>query len=94
MADIEPNGALEYAEQAVRLSPDSATVQDTIGWIYYRKGDFNTAATHLRTAVAKESSPRRQFHLAMAYLRLGQLERGNAMLAAALAQDPALAREK
>ena len=35
--------ALELAKKAQGLMPDSPLIQDTLGWIYYKKGDFKNA---------------------------------------------------
>ena len=69
---------------------DSANVQDTLGWVYYRKGIYNTAVNYLKTAVAKDPTPRRQFHLAMSYIKAGNRDLGQKTLTAALQKDPTL----
>ena len=86
----DPDEALKYAQQAGAIAPDNAAVQDTLGWIYYRKGIYSAAADHLKTAVAKEPTPRRQFHLGMSYLKAGNRDLGQKALAVALQKDPNL----
>jgi tetratricopeptide (TPR) repeat protein len=86
----DPNEALKYAERAGELAPDNANVQDTLALVYHRKGIDATAITYLKTAVAKEPTPRRQFHLGMCYLKSGQQDLGQKTLRAALAKDPNL----
>ena len=90
LAVSDPDEALKYAQQAAELAPDNATVQDTIGWIYYRKAIYSTAVHYLETAVAKESTPRRQFHLAMSYVKSGNRDLGEKMLQQALQRAPNL----
>jgi Tfp pilus assembly protein PilF len=90
LASSQPDEALKYAQQAAELAPDSATVEDTLGWVYYKKTNYGTATAYLETAVAKEPTPRRQFHLAMCYLKSGQRDRGEKTLELALKQDPSL----
>jgi Tfp pilus assembly protein PilF len=90
LAASDPDGALKYAQQAVELAPDNAMLADTLGWIYYQKAIYGTAVTYLQRAVAKEPTPRRQFHLAMSYLKSGQRDQGEKMLQSALRQDPKL----
>ena len=51
---------------------------------------FSTAVSYLETAVAKEPTPRRQFHLAMSYLKTGKRDQGEKILQLALQQDPKL----
>lgn len=90
MAQENPDEALRLAEQALAQSPDDPTVQDTVGWIYYRKGTYASAVEHLKTAVEKQPTAQRQFHLAVSYLKIGEKALGQQILAAALKQDPNL----
>jgi Tfp pilus assembly protein PilF len=94
MALEDPEGALKYGQQAMELAPDSAMVQDTLGWIYYRKGVYETAVQYLQTAVKKEPTPRRQFHLALSYIKHGDKDRGRDLLQSALAKDPNLPKSE
>jgi tetratricopeptide (TPR) repeat protein len=87
----ETDEALKYAQQAGALAPDNPAVQDTLGWVYYRKGIYRSAIGYLKTAVEKDSTPPRKYHLGMAYLKAGDRELGESMLKAALAVDPTLA---
>ena len=82
--------ALKYAQHAVELAPDDASVNDTLGWIYYKKAIYPTAIRYLETAVAKQPTARREFHLAMSYLKSGQRDLGAKKLQLALQQDPKL----
>jgi tetratricopeptide (TPR) repeat protein len=82
--------ALRYAQQAKELAPDHPGFDDTLGWIYFRKGAYSLAVRHLRDAVVKEPNARRKYHLAMAYLKGGDVVRGRTALEAALRLDPSL----
>jgi tetratricopeptide (TPR) repeat protein len=82
--------ALKYAQQAKELVPENSAVDDTIGWAYYQKGMYSLAVAHLQSAVAKEGTPRRRYHLAMAYLKAGDAKRGQQTFEAALKIDPRL----
>jgi len=90
LAKDNPDEALKCAQQAVELAPDNATVEDTLGWIYYQKGIYRTAVDYLKNAVARESTPRRQFHLGMCYIKVGDRAMGQKALNAALQKDPNL----
>jgi Tfp pilus assembly protein PilF len=91
LAKTDPDGALKYAQRADEIAPQNAAIEDTLGWIYYRKGLYSNALTHLKIAVAKDSTPRRQFHLGMAHVKLGDQASGRQIVAAALKSDPGLA---
>jgi tetratricopeptide (TPR) repeat protein len=92
LAGSKPDEALKLAQQALEIAPDNASVQDTLGWVYYRKGLYSMAITHLKKAVDKETNPRRQFHLGMSYLKVGDQANGQRIVAEALRKDPNLAK--
>jgi tetratricopeptide (TPR) repeat protein len=82
--------ALKYAQKAKELAPDSASVDDTLGWVYYLKGVYQTALHHFQSASAKnESDPQIRYHLAMTHFKLGEIEEGRRVFdeAARLAPD-------
>jgi tetratricopeptide (TPR) repeat protein len=87
----QPDEALKFAQQAKELAPDSPAVDDTLGWTYYQKGMYSLAVTHLQSAVARDRTARRGYHLAMAYLKAGDGEHGRQALDMALKIDPSLA---
>jgi tetratricopeptide (TPR) repeat protein len=79
------NEALELAQQAKKQEPDDAHVNDTLGWIYYKKGLYPSAVGLLESAVAKNpKDPGYQFHLGMVYVNIGKQEQGRKTLQAAL----------
>jgi tetratricopeptide (TPR) repeat protein len=86
----DPDEAAKLAQRAVEVAPENPTVQDTLGWVYCRKGNYLMALQCLKTAVAKEPTPRREFHLAICYLKSGNKELGQKLLQKALAQDSTL----
>jgi tetratricopeptide (TPR) repeat protein len=91
LAVKSPDEALKFAEQAAEVAPDNPGIQDTLGWIYYRKGLYSMAVRYLKTAVEKGPNPRRQFHLGMSYLKMGDQVAGQKMVREALQKDPKLA---
>ena len=42
--------ALKYINNAVALAPDEPAIIDSLGWVYYRLGDLEAAAEHLKRA--------------------------------------------
>ena len=64
---------------------DRAAFLDTAGWVRYRSGDYEQAASLLEKAMGlEEATPERQYHLGMVYLAMGRLDEGKALLAAAV----------
>jgi putative PEP-CTERM system TPR-repeat lipoprotein len=90
LAPSQPDEALKFAQHAAELAPDNASIADTLGWVYYRKSVYGMAATYLETAVKRESTPRREFHLAMCYLKTGRRDLSAKYMQMALKQDPNL----
>jgi tetratricopeptide (TPR) repeat protein len=89
------NEALKFAERAVELSPKSATLNDTLGWIYVKKGAFLKAVAHLETAAGPlGKDPRVQYHLARAYAGAGYEDKARKALERALAAAPPFAGEE
>jgi tetratricopeptide (TPR) repeat protein len=88
----QPDEALKLAEKAVESAPDDAAAQDTLGWVCYRRGSYRTAVEHIKLAFARQPTPRRQYHVAMSYLKSGDQSLGQQALLAALKQDPNLAK--
>ena len=86
----DPDEASKLAQRAAELAPDNATVQDTLGWAYCRKGNYNMALTSLKAAVDKEPTPRREFHLGVCYLKSGNKELGQKLVQKALLADSTL----
>ncbi len=83
--------ALQLAQAAQQQLPDEPHVNDTLGWIYYRKNMASQAIKYLETAA--EKSPREaghQFHLGLAYVQTGDFVKGRDALKRALDLDPNL----
>ena len=91
--------ALAYAQQAQELVPNSAAVEDTLGWVLYHKGIYSAAVSHLEGAAQKTTDPTIQYHLGFALLKAGNQARGQQVLMNALriapgAQEAAVARRE
>jgi tetratricopeptide (TPR) repeat protein len=85
------NEALPYAERACELDPDQPAYADTLGWILYRKGLYSLAVKRLENAASgRQTDALTKYHLAMAYAKAGDADRGRAFLKAALKLDSKL----
>jgi tetratricopeptide (TPR) repeat protein len=68
--------ALNLAQTAKARLPDVASVTDTLGWVYYKKGLVGLAVSSLEEAVKQApSEPRIKYHLGLAYLKSGDTKR-------------------
>jgi predicted Zn-dependent protease len=83
--------ALQLAQTAKSQMPENAEVNDTLGWIYYKKNLPKSAVPLLEDAVAKV--PGRtlfQIHLGLAYAKAGDSAKAKTVLAQALQREPNL----
>jgi tetratricopeptide (TPR) repeat protein len=71
--------ALEYIRKAVELMPDDGYIRDSLGWVYFRKGDVEQAIIELEKASGMvEDDPVVKEHLGDVYLQNGQPEKAMA----------------
>jgi tetratricopeptide (TPR) repeat protein len=65
--------ALAMVKKAVSLNPDSGAMVDSLGWAYYRLGDYKSAVEQLESAVVLEAGDAEiNDHLGDAYWRVGR----------------------
>ena len=65
--------ALAMLARAVELRPEDGFIIDSLGWAYYRMGDYRTAIKHLEQAIQLEPSEATvNDHLGDAYWRVGR----------------------
>jgi tetratricopeptide (TPR) repeat protein len=77
--------ALQLAQRAKANQPEDANVNDALGWVYYKQGQYRSAVSALEAAVAKNPQVAAfQFHLGMVYLAAGQPAQAHTTLEAAL----------
>ncbi len=73
--------ALKYAQLVRQKSRESPGAADTLGWVYYKLGNFPDARNELEFAVAKEpDNADFQYHLGMIYKKTGQNEKAREAL--------------
>jgi putative PEP-CTERM system TPR-repeat lipoprotein len=81
--------ALNLAQAAKAELPDNPDVNDTLGWIYYKKGLASLAIDPLeQSARTDPSNAIYQYHLGFAYLKAGDKRKGRAALERALKLKP------
>jgi len=47
----ELNYALELAKQAITMEPNNAAFLDTIGWIYFKMGNYNISQQYMEKSL-------------------------------------------
>jgi tetratricopeptide (TPR) repeat protein len=77
--------ALGFAQTAKEQMPKNAGVMDTLGWIYYLKGNYLSAISELQDSLANDSgNPVIQYHLGMAFFKNSQFGKAKESLENAL----------
>ena len=88
-AGLEPELVLALIQRAVELRPRSGVIVDSLGWAYYRLGDYPQALEFLERAVELEPAhPTLNDHLGDVYWRLGRRIEARFQWERALTLDP------
>jgi tetratricopeptide (TPR) repeat protein len=81
--------ALQLAQTAKAKLPDMPEVNDTLGWIYQKKGLHSLAVVPLKSSVERDpGNPSYHYHLGVAYLGTGDKGAARTSLERALALNP------
>jgi tetratricopeptide (TPR) repeat protein len=84
------NKAYDLARKAHDIQPQDASAADTLGWVLYKRGDYQQALTILQESAEKTpDNPEIQFHLGMTAYMMGEKDIAKAALrkAASAAKD-------
>jgi predicted Zn-dependent protease len=77
--------ALGMAQKAKSLMPESPSITDTLGWVMYKRGSYESALPLLRDCVQKSpESARYHYHLGMTLIASGQKTQGRQQLEMAM----------
>jgi putative PEP-CTERM system TPR-repeat lipoprotein len=90
---VQNNGnldvALQLAQSAKRQLPSTPEVNDTLGYIYYKKDLAASAVPLLQSTVEKDpTNPEYHYHLGLAYGRSGDKSKASESLSRALSLKP------
>src|SRR5690606_1497135 len=80
--------AYDHIRLALELEPESAAIQDSMGWVLFRLGRLPEARSYLEEAYDRMPDPEVASHLAEVWWRLGERERAGELLRATLAEHP------
>ncbi|MCF6253405.1 MAG: tetratricopeptide repeat protein, partial [Thiomicrorhabdus sp.] len=65
--------------RAYQLDPESYYILDSIGWLYFQKGQYGLAKTYLQKALALQMDDEVLIHLIKAHWQLGEKEAARAL---------------
>ncbi len=60
--DINLDQAYDYIKQAHEQKPNDKAILDSVGWIYYKKGDLDKAEKYLRLAIENNTRDAESYH--------------------------------
>ena len=81
--------ALQLAQTAKAKLPDHPDVNDTLGWIYYKKDLASLAIKPLQESIAAEpTNPTYHYHLGLAYAKAGDIPNARQSFDRALKHQP------
>lgn len=66
--------AFQYATKALELNAIDPNVLDTMGWVYYKQGNYNLALKYVKASLDKNYAVESAKHLKAIYLALNQKE--------------------
>jgi tetratricopeptide (TPR) repeat protein len=91
-ADGDLGEALQLAQTARRTLPEDPYVMDTLGWVYYKRGLYDSAIAEFTGSIEKlPDNATIHYHLGLALHKKGDVDRARAALERALALDPGFA---
>ena len=80
---------LKLIEKALAISPEDAFILDSMGWGYYRLGQYPKSLEYLQKALAKRADPEVAAHLGEVLWKMGQKDAANKVWRDALNDSPA-----
>ncbi len=85
---IQLERALEMAKEAVRQEPENASYLDTIGWVYYKLGNYKEAERYIAEAIATGNASAVVYeHMGDIYFKVGDKEKAEKFWRRALEMD-------
>ncbi|MDH5659909.1 MAG: tetratricopeptide repeat protein, partial [Gammaproteobacteria bacterium] len=79
---------LKYIKKALKLEPDDPAIHDSMGWAYYRLGQYDEALKYLRRAFEKLKDAEVAAHLGEVLWVAGEREAAQEIWNSALQQAP------
>ena len=86
--NIKLDEALDLIKKALEISPNDHYMLDSLGWVYYKKGELVQAATYLKQAFDIHPDPEIAAHLGEVLWQQGQREQAKKIWGDALRADP------
>jgi len=83
------DNALQLARTALSVAPDEPDVNDTLGWVYYKRNMASLAVAPLKKSVDRvPTNATYRYHLGLAYSKTGEPQKAREMLTQSLKLEP------
>lgn len=93
-AERDLDRAYELALKAIKLQPERPDVIDTLGWVYYLRGETDLAIAELEKAIERApDSAIINYHMGMVLVKTNRLDEARERLKKAVAQEDFSERE-
>ncbi len=80
--------AYTYIKRAIEIMPDDAAIIDSLGWVYFRMGEFDKAIGFLRTALSRFDDAEIAAHLGEVLWVIGNRKEARTVWSKALKKSP------
>jgi len=67
--------AYKMIKKAVKKDPENGAFLDSLGWAYYKMGNYKKAKYYLEKAISLERDPEVEEHLGYTYMKLKEYEK-------------------
>lgn len=86
--------ALEHALAEYNRRPDNIDVNETVAWVYYKRGAYDNAKPFIEKALRTNcKNPALLCHAGLIYARVNEKPKAKALLQEALKNNPVLAQD-
>lgn len=86
--NVKLDEALELIKKALAITPNDHYMLDSLGWVYYKKGELEQAEIYLKQAFNIHPDPEIAAHLGEVLWQKGQREQAKKIWGDALSVDP------
>lgn len=80
--------ALELIQRALAIKPNDPAIRDSLGWVLYKRGEYNEALGHLRAAMNTMPDPEVAAHLGEVLWATGEEEEARSIWQDAIDDNP------
>lgn len=69
-----------YVKKALKIAPSNPNIKDTLGWLYYKEGNYSNASFYIKNAYDATRNPQIAKHLQAVYIAMHKPEVANKII--------------